>query len=111
MSSGTGLIGSPYYTHYAATKAYDINLAEGLWFELQPDNVHVLSCIAGLTSSPRVVDALDVARARGDFIMFPAEVVDEAVEHLGTCPSVIVGAPNRRKMLIVTLLLPRADGV
>jgi short-subunit dehydrogenase len=83
MSSGTGLIGSPYYTHYGATKAYDIVLAEGLWFELQHDNVHVLSCIAGLTSSPGVTESLEIARARGEFIMMPAEVVDEAVQHLG----------------------------
>ena len=111
MSSGTGLIGSPYYTHYGATKAYDISLAEGLWFELQHDNVHVLSCIAGLTSSPGVTQSLEGARARGEFIMTPAEVVDEAVEHLGKRPSVIVGAPNRRKMLLVTRLLPRAIGI
>lgn len=111
MSSGTSLSGSPYYTHYGATKAYDIVLAEGLWFELQHDNVHVLSCIAGLTSSPGVTESLEIARARGEFIMMPAEVVDEAVQHLGKSPSVIVGAPNRRKMFLVTRLLPRAVGV
>jgi hypothetical protein len=43
--------------------------------------------------------------------MTPTEVVDEAVEHLGKRPSVIVGAPNRRKMLLVTRLLPRAIGI
>ena len=109
MSSGTGLIGSPYYTHYGATKAYNIVLAEGLWLELQHDNVHVLSCIAGLTSSPGVTESLEIARARGEFIMTPAEVVDEAVQHLGKSPSVIVGAPNRRKMFLVMRLLPRAS--
>jgi short-subunit dehydrogenase len=111
MSSGIGLIGSPYYTHYAATKAYDIVLAEGLWFELQADNVHVLGCLAGLTSSPSVADSLETARERGEFIMTPAEVVDEAIRHLGKNPSVLVGAPNRRKLMLITRLLPRALGV
>lgn len=111
MSSGTGLIGSPYYTHYGATKAYDTILAEGLWYELKPDNVHVLACMAGLTSSPGTTDALDVARARGDLINTPEENVEEAVLYLGKRPSMQVGAPNRRMMFVVTRLLPRPLGV
>jgi uncharacterized protein len=111
MSSGTGLIGSPYYTHYGATKAYDTILAEGLWYELKPDNVHVLACMAGLTSSPGTTDALDVARARGDLINTPEENVEEAVRYLGKRPSMQVGAPNRRMMFVVTRLLPRRLGV
>jgi uncharacterized protein len=111
MASGTGLIGSPYYTHYGATKAYDIILAEGLWYELKPDNVHVLACMAGLTSSPGTTDALDVARARGDLINTPEENVEEAVLYLGKRPSMQVGAPNRRMMFVVTRLLPRPLGV
>ncbi len=58
MASGTGLLGSPYYTHYAATKAYDIVLAEGLWYELKPYNVDVIACIASLTSSPALENAM-----------------------------------------------------
>jgi uncharacterized protein len=111
MSSGTGLIGSPYYTHYGATKAYDTILAEGLWYELKPDNVHVLACMAGLTSSPGVTDALDVARARGDLINTPEENVEEAIRSLGKRPSMQVGAPNRRMMFVVTRLLPRPLGI
>lgn len=111
MASGTGLIGSPYYTHYGATKAYDIILAEGLWYELKPDNVHVLACMAGLTSSPGVTDALDVARARGDLINTPEENVEEALLYLGKRPSMQVGAPNRRMMFMVTRLFPRAMGI
>ncbi len=111
MASGTGLIGSPYYTHYGATKAYDIILAEGLWYELKPDNVHVLACMAGLTSSPGTTDALDVARARGDLINTPEENVEEAVLYLGKRPSMQVGAPNRRMMFVVTRLLPRPLGI
>lgn len=111
MSSGTGLIGSPYYTHYGATKAYDIGLAEGLWFELKPYGVNALACIAGLTSSPGLAQALANNAARGEFVMTPEEVVAEAAQSLGLKPSVIVGAPNRWKMMLVTRLLPRSSGV
>ncbi|OBI23339.1 hypothetical protein A5712_10985 [Mycobacterium sp. E2327] len=111
MSSGTGLIGSPYYTHYGATRAYNIILAEGLWYELKPDNVHVLACMAGLTSSPGAAEALEVARARGSLINTPEENVEEAVLYLGKRPSMQVGAPNRRMMFVVTRLLPRPLGI
>jgi short-subunit dehydrogenase len=111
MSSGTGLIGSPYYTHYGATRAYNIILAEGLWYELKPDNVHVLACMAGLTSSPGAADALEVARARGSLINTPEENVEEAICYLGKRPSMQVGAPNRRMMFVVTRLLPRRLGI
>lgn len=113
MASGTGLLGSPYYTHYAATKAYDIVLAEGLWYELKPYNVDVIACIAGLTSSPALGDAMKEENkvTKGSFVMTPKEVAEEAVENLGKKPSIITGAPNRRKMFLVSRLLPRRIGV
>ncbi len=113
MSSGTGLLGSPYYTHYGATKAYNIVLAEGLWYELKPYNVDVIACIASLTSSPALQNAMedDDKVSKGEFVQTPQEVAEEAVENLGKKPSIITGAPNRRKMFIVTRLLPRKIGV
>lgn len=111
MSSGSGLLGSPFYTHYGATKAYDIALAEGLWFELKGHDVDVLSCIAGLTSTPKTMEGFATARERGEFIQTPEEVVAEAVAHLGVGPSIITGEPNRQQMEIVTRQLPRAQGV
>jgi uncharacterized protein len=111
MSSGTGLIGAPYYCHYGATKAYDIVLAEGLWYELRDDDVHVLACIAGLTRTPGPAEAFEVAEARGEHIMTAEEVVAEAVAVLGDEPSIIVGEPNRQNMELVTKHLTRKNGV
>ena len=113
MASGTGLLGSPYYTHYAATKAYDIVLAEGLWYELKPYNVDVIACIASLTSSPALQGAMEGENkvSKGEFVQTPQEVAEEAVENLGKKPSIITGAPNRRKMFLVSRLLPRKIGV
>ena len=113
MSSGTGLLGSPYYTHYAATKAYDIVLAEGLWYELKPHNVDVIACIASLTSSPALENDMKSENkvSKGAFVQTPQQVAEEAVEKLGKQPSIITGGPNRRKMFLVSRLLPRKIGV
>ena len=113
MASGTGLLGSPYYTHYGATKAYDIVLAEGLWYELKPYNVDVIACIASLTSSPALRTAMEGENkvSKGEFVQTPQQVAEEAVENLGKKPSIITGAPNRRKMFLVSRLLPRKIGV
>lgn len=52
MSSLAGLQGNPIHTHYSATRAYNINLAEGLWDELKEDGVKVMVVLAGPTKTP-----------------------------------------------------------
>ena len=42
MSSLASLAGSAYHAAYAATKAFDTALAEGLWFECAGDGIDVL---------------------------------------------------------------------
>ena len=52
MSSLSARQGSPYIANYAATKAYNWILAEGLWEELRRQGVDVLVCCAGAISTP-----------------------------------------------------------
>jgi short-subunit dehydrogenase len=52
LGSGSGFAGAPKLTTYAATKAFDMVFAEGLWAELQPSGVHVLGLILGETDTP-----------------------------------------------------------
>ena len=52
MSSLAGLQGNPIHSHYSASRAYIINLAEGLWEELKKSRVKVMTCLAGPTSTP-----------------------------------------------------------
>jgi NAD(P)-dependent dehydrogenase (short-subunit alcohol dehydrogenase family) len=47
MSSMAGLAGTGFAAAYAASKAFDIVLAESLWFELRTAGVDVLGLIAG----------------------------------------------------------------
>ena len=46
-----------YMAVYAATKAFGIVLAEGLWAELRRHGVDVLACVAGAVSTPGLVAA------------------------------------------------------
>ncbi len=50
-SSVEGLIGCPYSTAYAASKALVISLGEGLWGELQGEGIDVLTLCPGATES------------------------------------------------------------
>jgi short-subunit dehydrogenase len=107
MSSGAGLQGSPFYAHYAATKAYLITLAESLWFEFRPYNVDVLACIAGMTLSSA---APAYAHLDTSSFQTPQEVVEEAMLALGKAASVITGAGNRANRQLLAEL-PREQQV
>ena len=92
MSSMACLAGSGYQATYAATKAFDTALAEGLWYELAPEGVDVLGVIAGATRTETVL-----AQNKESFesAMDPAEVARGALDHLGKGPNWIPGDANR----------------
>jgi len=52
MASLAGGQGNPWLASYAASKAFEIVLAEGLWAELRGRGVDVLACRAGATRTP-----------------------------------------------------------
>lgn len=110
MSSGSGLQGSPYYSHYAATKAYSIVLAESLWYEFKPYDVNVLACIAGMTLSPAVAAAVERGEGQHSVYQTPAEVAAEGLAALGKEPSHICGVHNRDNQSMLNSL-PRAQAV
>jgi short-subunit dehydrogenase len=98
MSSGAGLQGSPYYAHYAATKAYSITLAESLWQEFKPYGVDVLACIAGMTLSTA---AAGYTHLDTSGFQTPEEVVAEAMAALGHGCSIITGEQNRQNRALL----------
>ena len=59
MSSMSGFQGTAMVANYAATKAYDTVLAEGLWYELHRHGVDVLACVAGATLTPSYESSTD----------------------------------------------------
>ncbi len=91
MSSLASLAGSSWQATYAAAKAFDTILAEGLWHELAPEGVDVLGVLAGATRTPSVLEVSE----RFEDAMDPAEVAAGALDHLGKGPSWIPGAENQ----------------
>jgi uncharacterized protein len=113
MSSMSCLVGSPYITHYGATKAYIRNLAEGLWYELKPFNIDVISCIAGKTKTPRYIDSnpddnkgLFAGDARE-----PILVAKEAIKRIGRDPSFTPGVLNKLATFILRRFISNKKGI
>lgn len=97
MSSGAALRGSANMVAYGASKAFDMVLAEGLWSELHPHGVDVLSLVVGRTDTPALrrlmfargaIPSLD-AEIPG--LAGPADVVAEALDNLENGPTHLVG--------------------
>ena len=109
VSSASALQGSALVQHYAASKAYILMLAEGLWFELRSHGVDVLGLMPGSTETPAIhIGDPDLS---GSYIM-PADVVArEALDTLGKQPSLISGARNRRDFFFLTRFFSRKRAV
>ena len=97
MSSLSGNVGSAQLAVYAATKAFNLVLADALWAELGPRGVHVLAVQPGSTRTPGWLSsqpADDVGM--GLPVSDPEQVVREAIEALGVEPVVVPGEMNRQ---------------
>jgi len=92
MSSMACLAGSGYQATYAATKAFDTTLAEGLWIELAPAGVDVLGVLAGATRTETMLAQRPEQFAEA---MDPMVVARGALDHLGKGPNWIPGDENR----------------
>ncbi len=108
VSSMAGFQGSALVATYAATKAFDTVLAEGLWDELRERGVDVVGCCAGATRTP----SYEASRPRGGIEpMAPAAVAANALAALGRRPTTIPGTTNRLARLVMGHLLPRRVAV
>ncbi|HVP67102.1 MAG TPA: SDR family NAD(P)-dependent oxidoreductase [Anaeromyxobacteraceae bacterium] len=104
MASLAGSQGGPLVASYAASKAFNLVLAEGLWDELGRRGVDVLACRAGATRTPGYA-ASNPKRAVPT--MDPGEVVQEALAAMGRGPSVVAGTLNKFAAFLFARLLPR----
>lgn len=104
MSSLSATMGSSYIANYAATKAYNLVLAEGLWEELRTRGVDVLACSAGAVGTPNYAASQP---QRNQASMLPQAVVAETLPQLGKVPSFIPGQSNRLAAFALRRLMPR----
>lgn len=112
MSSMAGQQGSAMVAHYAASKAYNTVLAEGLWYELKDQNVDIMAVIAGATATPNYVNSKPRKTSMGTpKPLKPEQVVAETLERIGTGPSFITGSSNRIASWFMRKLFSRKKAI
>jgi len=109
MSSLAGAQGSPRLAAYAATKAFNAVLAEGLWKELKPHGIDVIGCCAGAILTPGYQQAEKSKNAPGT--MTAARVVEETLKALGKGPVVIPGGINKIAGFVLKRLLTKKAAI
>ena len=109
MSSLAGTQGTGHVLTYAASKAFDLVLAEGLWYELREHGVDVLACRAGATRTPGFESSKP--RRVAAPLMDARPVAVEALAALGKGPSMVPGALNRAAAFFMQRLMPRRAAV
>jgi short-subunit dehydrogenase len=108
-SSIEGLMGCPYSTAYSATKALVKSLGEGLWGELLPDGIDVLTLCPGATESEAAAKSgIDITKLQN--VMKAEDVVALTVENIRNGPTFISSA-HYQAMFDKLLSLPRRDAL
>jgi len=108
MTSLAASQGAPYIASYAASKAFDLVLAESLWHELAGRGVDVLACRAGATRTP----AYELSQP--DFkgpVMEAGPVAEAALRRLGHGPSTVAGGLNRLAAFFMGRVLSRRGAI
>lgn len=109
MSSLSGGQGSANIATYAATKAFNTVLAEGLWQELGRQGVDVIASCAGAIRTPGYQTAQKGGEAPG--ILDADAVAEETLTALGSAPVVIPGRLNKVVGFLMRRLLSRAKAI
>ncbi len=99
LSSIVGFTAVPLWSNYAASKAYDLSLAEALAHELKAHNVDVLALCPGTTEA----EFQEIAGTRMLMPMPAAPVVRLALKKLGRRSVAIPGILNRLNVLSIKL--------
>lgn len=113
VSSVAGFHGSAMVATYAASKAFDTVLGEGLWEELGYHGVDVMVCAVGSTLTPKFKEATPEDKRASLSPMEPEDVVREALDNLGRMsgPTFIPGRINRWSRQVIGRLLSRRAAV
>ncbi|MGB0403620.1 MAG: SDR family NAD(P)-dependent oxidoreductase [Salibacteraceae bacterium] len=105
MSSLSGTQGSPKIASYAASKAFNTILAEGLWSELKPLGIDVVASCAGAIRTPGYANAKDTKEAPGT--LDASEVARITLNNISNGPVVVPGFANQFFRTLLGRILPR----
>ena len=110
LSSGSAMSGTAYCANYAGTKAYNLIIAESLWYELGRYGVDVLGFMAGSTKTPGW-EANAPKPGRFVKVMDVKPTVAEALKALGKRPSLIAGRSNRLVYFVMGKMMSRERAI
>ena len=103
-------MGFPLASVYAASKAFIRSLGEGLWGELQGQNIDVLVIEPGSTDTENYarqgLDARD-----SDAVWQPDDVAREGLENIANGPVLAVGDGTERAAIMAVVDMPRREGL
>ena len=105
MSSLAGAQGSPKIATYAASKAFNAILAEGIWKELEKHQIDVMASCAGAISTPGFNKASTGKDAPGT--LTANEVAEDTLNALGKGPTIIPGFTNKLAHFFMNRIFPR----
>lgn len=108
MSSLAGYQGAPRIATYAASKAFNIVLGEGLWSELRPHGVDLLVASAGAIRTPGYAKT---ASKDAPGTLDANTVAEATLDALGRGPVVVPGTVNRIARFVLGRLLPRRTAI
>ncbi len=108
MSSLGASQGSALISNYAATKAYNKILAEGLWEELRSQGISVLACCPSAVSTPGYLASTSHGSVTPST---PRAVVSAALAALGKQPVVIPGWTNRLANVLMQRVMPHTASI
>ena len=108
MSSLAGFQGTPRLSTYAATKAFNTVLGEGLWFELEQAGVDVVTSCAGAIRTPGYSD---ISSQEAPGTLDAADVAEQTVAALGRGPHVVPGFVNQLAARLMGRWLPKRTAI
>jgi uncharacterized protein len=107
MSSLSAAQGSAFISNYAATKAYNQVLGEGLWEELREQGIDVLVSCPSAVSTPNYLHSRENRSKAPVSAMSPRDVIAETLAALGKRPYIVPGRGNRLAAFFMQRLIPR----
>jgi short-subunit dehydrogenase len=108
-SSVEGLLGCPYSTAYSASKALVVALGEGLWGELTPEGIDVLTICPGATATEAAAkQGVDLTKLQN--VMQPEAVAQFALDNIANGPT-LVPSPHYQAMFEQLRAMQRRDAL
>ena len=109
LASTAAYQGLPFFSVYAATKSFNLLLAEGLWGEYRKHGIDIMGLSPGYTATEFQSHA-NIERSKGPSPAKSEDVVELAIRKLGRRASIIHGIINKIGAFSARLM-PRGTSV